>query len=108
MMLAVASQPPSGGSTFATGADVSRFQRSTVPGKANGAAGMTPQGVTQATVSTGMPGDASGLPMGPVVRIARGTTVTVVPVGGQRIAQQQTNASPVGATNPSVPMGGNK
>ncbi|MGE6016142.1 hypothetical protein ACQJ11_26790, partial [Klebsiella pneumoniae] len=65
MMLAVASQPQSGGSTFATGADVSRFQRSTVPGKANGAAGMTPQGVTQATVSTGMPGDASGLPMGP-------------------------------------------
>jgi pilus assembly protein CpaB len=44
-------------STYATGADVSRYQRSAVPGKA-------------------------GAPTGPVIHVARGTQVTDVPVGG--------------------------
>lgn len=63
MMLAVANRPTDTGATFATGADVSRFQRRTVPGK----------------VQEGVPSAAEG----PVVRVARGTAVSVVPVGGK-------------------------
>ncbi|MDQ0838113.1 Flp pilus assembly protein CpaB [Sphingomonas faeni] len=35
MLVRVASQPISGGSSYQTGADISRYQRSTVPGKAS-------------------------------------------------------------------------
>ncbi|HVI98880.1 MAG TPA: Flp pilus assembly protein CpaB [Sphingomonas sp.] len=75
MLLKIASEPVSGESTYSTGADVSRFQRSSVPGKSEGA----PQSM----------GDAAGIPVGkavitgPVVRVARGTAVTEVPVGGK-------------------------
>ncbi|MCF8709737.1 Flp pilus assembly protein CpaB [Rhizorhapis sp. SPR117] len=62
MMLAVANRPISNGSTFATGADVSRFQRRSVPGKVQ-------DGVSSAD--------------GPVVRVARGAAVSVVPVGSK-------------------------
>ncbi len=74
-MLAEAdSQPIAGKSTFATGADVSRFQRRTVPGKAEPT---TPAG---AAGTNGYPG---GVPAnaGPVVRIVRGSAVTEVPTG---------------------------
>ncbi len=68
-LLAVANRPMDNNTTFTTGGDVSRFQRRTVPGRA----------------STG--GDASnaanGGTAGPVVRVARGNTVTVVPVGAR-------------------------
>lgn len=74
-MLAEAdSQPVAGKSTFATGADVSRFQRRTVPGKAEST---TP---ASAAGTNGYPG---GVPAnaGPVVRIVRGSAVTEVPAG---------------------------
>lgn len=64
MMVQVASSPQSGNSTVSTGADVSRFQRSTVPGKP-------------------VVADTTPKPTGPVVRIARGNSVTEVPVGGK-------------------------
>lgn len=73
MMMRVASRPIDTGTTVTTGADVSRFQRSTVPAK---------------PVETAVAG-APGAPVqvmavnGPVVRVARGTTVTVVPIGGK-------------------------
>jgi pilus assembly protein CpaB len=67
MLLAFANRPVDGNTTFSTGGDVSRFQRRTVPAKPNAAG--RPAG--------GMP----GMPIGPVVRIARGNNVTVVPVG---------------------------
>ncbi|EZP57365.1 Flp pilus assembly protein CpaB [Sphingomonas sp. RIT328] len=74
MMLRVASEPQTGGSTYATGADVSRFQRSTVP----------PRTPTTATAATGTPGTPGAVVIqGPVVRVARGNSVTVVPVGGK-------------------------
>ena len=76
MMLRVASQPQAGSSTIATGADVSRFQRSTVPGKPAEAT-PNPNGG-----SGGLPGTA--VPVGPVVHVARGNTVTDVPVGGKK------------------------
>lgn len=63
MLLAVASKPIDSGSTYTIGSQVSRFQRATVPGKAG-------DGQTAALA-------------GPVVKIARGNNVTVVPVGAK-------------------------
>jgi len=57
-------QPVAGKTSFATGADVSRFQRRTVPGKPVEA---TPGGVPANT--------------GPTVRIVRGSNATEVPLG---------------------------
>lgn len=78
MMLRVASQPQIGSASFATGGDVSRFQRSTVPAKpTEGMPGMPMAG-------TATPGVAApAVVQGPVVRVARGNSVTVVPVGGK-------------------------
>lgn len=67
-MLATAdTQPIAGKTTFATGADVSRFQRRTVPGKGAETAGTAPGGAPVIT--------------GPSVRIVRGSNVTEVPIG---------------------------
>jgi pilus assembly protein CpaB len=84
MIQKIASQPIAGRSTFATGADVSRFQRSTVPGKppANGTGG--PSGPVQNLGGAGSaPFPGGAVPTGPVVRIARGNTVTITSVGGK-------------------------
>lgn len=70
------SQPSAGKTTFATGADVSRFLRRTVPGKAAAQPGV-PGGPDAAG---GYPGGAG---TGPVVNVARGNAVTAVPVGGK-------------------------
>jgi pilus assembly protein CpaB len=74
MLLAVAARPTDNDTTYTVGGDVSRFQRRTVPGKAQaaGPAAAAPTGA--ASVSR---------PMGPVVTIARGNSVTEVPVGGR-------------------------
>jgi pilus assembly protein CpaB len=75
MLLAIANRPSDNNTTFVTGGDVSRFQRRTIPAKASSSP--TP-GAAQA-------GNAGGQPVnpGPVVRVARGNNVTVVP-GGAR------------------------
>jgi len=75
MMLQLAKSPQSGKGSYSTGADVSRFQRGSVPGRP----------ITEAAVAGGgqVPGPAPGAPAMPVVRIARGNNVTVVPVGGK-------------------------
>ncbi|QDZ06512.1 Flp pilus assembly protein CpaB [Sphingomonas panacisoli] len=70
---AAANQPSAGKTTFATGADVSRFQRRTVPGKAE-----SPYG------RSGGNGGYPGTTTGPTVRIARGNNVTEIPVGGKK------------------------
>jgi pilus assembly protein CpaB len=82
MMLQLATQPQTGNSTFATGADVSRFQRRTVPGKPvdpMGINGLRP-GAPAAPGTGGYPGASA--PKGPVVHVVRGNNVTEVPVGG--------------------------
>jgi len=81
MMLQLASAPQAGNSTYAVGADVSRFQRRTVPGKTEQPTMMTgaPSNGAAPTAYPGAPVRASG----PVVRIARGNNVTEVPVGGK-------------------------
>ncbi|SFP93607.1 Flp pilus assembly protein CpaB [Sphingomonas rubra] len=78
MLLQVAGRPVAGAPTFVTGADVSRFQRRTVPVTRTAAPASSigsPMGPT-----TGAPAAA---PLGPVVRVARGNNVTAVPVGGK-------------------------
>ena len=74
MLLAVANRPIDTDTTFTVGADVSRFQRRSVPAKS------TP------SAAPGAPAPAGGYmaaPTGPVVRVARGNNVTDVPVGGK-------------------------
>jgi pilus assembly protein CpaB len=63
-MLAARPRPTDSRSTFSTGADVSRYQRSTVPAK---------------------PIDPNGAPTGagPIIRVARGTSVSNVEVGSK-------------------------
>lgn len=78
LLARVASRPAEGRSTMSTGADVSRFQRSTVPGKPKEDRG----GGNEAS-GTPFPGN-SAAPTGPVVKVARGNNVTVVPVGGTK------------------------
>jgi len=82
MLLAMANRPLDNNTTFSTGGDVSRFQRRTVPASPNAnvaqAMGAFGKGLGQAL------GQAAGLPSsGPVVRVARGNNVTVVPVGAR-------------------------
>jgi len=73
ILLSVANRPIDTNPTFTTGGDVSRFQRRTVPGrppKEGGAGGpaLSP---------------LSSVPSGPVVRVARGNEVAVIPVGAR-------------------------
>jgi pilus assembly protein CpaB len=81
MLLAMANRPSDSNTTFSTGGDVSRFQRRTVPARSNKsddvakAMGSFGKGLGQA-----ISGQTSE---GPVVRVARGNSVTVVPVGAR-------------------------
>jgi pilus assembly protein CpaB len=70
MLAALAARPTDRQATHSTGADVSRYQRSSVPGKPR---------------ELGGPGTgaAGGTGLGPVVNIARGTAVTAVEVGSK-------------------------
>jgi pilus assembly protein CpaB len=86
MLLAVANRPADSNTTFVTGGDVSRFQRRSVPAKASSQgeqAGDALKGFANAL--SGGPGaaGAQGAVNGPSVRVARGNTVTVVPVGAR-------------------------
>jgi|KBSSwiStaDraftv2_1062776.scaffolds.fasta_scaffold19131_4 pilus assembly protein CpaB len=71
MMLAIASRPNDSNTTFTVGGDVSRFQRKSVPAKP-----------ATASVQPGAGGPAAR-PEGPSVRVARGSNVEFVPVGGK-------------------------
>ena len=87
MLMQLATQPSSGNPSYATGADVSRFQRRTVPGK--GSAGFGAGFGPAPAAMPAMPAAASSYPgaaaasLGPVVRVSRGNNVTAVPVGGK-------------------------
>ena len=89
MLLAVANRPADSNTTFVTGGDVSRFQRRSVPAKSREMqeAGdqLTKFADAMGRAITGKdpaaPGGAAYA--GPGVRVARGNTVTVVPVGAR-------------------------
>ena len=90
MLLAVANQPIETGSTYTTGSDVSRFQRSTVPGTGKGKSSPDDRiaeaiGAMAAAATGRAPAGAPAAPTytGPVVRVARGNNVTLVPVGAK-------------------------
>ncbi|MGE5563930.1 MAG: Flp pilus assembly protein CpaB [Bacillota bacterium] len=74
MLLAYSDRPIDSNTTFTTGGDVSRFQRRTVPAKP-----------VDPSAQPGAAGPRTGpaQPTGPVVRLARGNEVTVVPVGAR-------------------------
>ena len=93
VLLPVANQPIDGKSTYTVGAEVSRFQRSTVPTKGgkDERSGYADQwakamGSFAGALSGkgGAPAPAGqAVPTGPVVRIARGNSITIVPVGAK-------------------------
>ena len=68
LLLAVANRPQDTNTTFTTGGDVSRFQRTSVPQRTSQPAGGSA---------------APAVPSGPVVKVARGNAVTVVSVGAR-------------------------
>jgi pilus assembly protein CpaB len=88
----VASRPQDGTSTFVTGGDVSRFQRSTMPRRSSPAA------------QDGSPASAAAqAPNGPVVRVTRGKALTVEPVGRASTALLDRTARGVGAAGSVLP-----
>jgi len=85
MLLAIANRPIDTNPTYATGGDVSRFARRTVPAKAATPVDQASNALNKfAGALTGNGQPAAAQPVsGPVVRVARGNTVTVVPVGAR-------------------------
>jgi pilus assembly protein CpaB len=87
MLLALANQPVDTRSTVTVGADVSRFQRSSVPSRASAAAapaaGSAAAPAAVAVVGAPAAPAAPSAPQGPTVRVARGNSVTIVPVGAK-------------------------
>lgn len=77
-LIEVAARPVDTNTTFVTGADVSRFQRKTVPAPGSGSAGTQP-----AAGAPSMGAAEPEKPKGPVVHVARGTAVTETSVGGK-------------------------
>ncbi len=75
MLLAVANRPIDNNTTFTTGGDVSRFQRRSVPAK--------PATASLSIAAAGVGSLGQAVATGPSVRVARGNTVTVVPVGAR-------------------------
>lgn len=76
MLLAVASRPIDVNPTYTVGSDVSRFQRGTIPAR-------TPSNNEGSQNGGQASGSMIDRPTGPVVRVARGNNVTVVPVGAR-------------------------
>lgn len=77
MLAGVSTRPVVGATSVSTGADVSRFQRRTVPGKP------VEKNETMMAGASNYPGGAAPVVQGPVVRVARGNAVTDVAVGGK-------------------------
>jgi pilus assembly protein CpaB len=82
MLLAIANQPIDTNTTFTVGADVSRYQRSSVPSKPSSSPAAGGAASAASGASAGVAG-ATIITTGPVVRVARGNNVTVVPVGAK-------------------------
>ena len=76
MLLAVANRPADNNTTYTTGGDVSRFQRRSIPAQ-------TPSAAAAGGSAPAASAPTVGVSAGPVVRIARGNSVTVVPVGAR-------------------------
>ena len=88
LLRSAVARPGEGGTTFVTGGDVSRFQRSTVP-TAPAVRDAAPAAPVQVQVQGGNAVPAA--PAGPTVRVRRGTATTVEPVnrGEGRLLDRQ-------------------
>lgn len=89
MLTSWANRPMDSNTTYTTGADVSRFQRRSVPARAS-SSGDQGSGDSLTKFANALMGrgneakaTAAPVPSGPVVRIARGNAVTDVPVGAR-------------------------
>jgi pilus assembly protein CpaB len=89
MLLEVANRPADNNTTYVTGGDVSRFQRRSVPARTSNGGDQSGDPMTKFAASLGRaitgkdPAAPEGAATGPGVRVARGNTVTVVPVGAR-------------------------
>jgi len=93
MLRQAMAQPADGASSFVTGGDVSRFQRSTMPRAAPAGAG-----------DSGAPAAATG-PTGPTVRVTRGKDTTVESIGrgaGAMLDRSAQGAGNVGRVAPAA------
>jgi pilus assembly protein CpaB len=103
MLAKIAAAPSEGKGSFSTGADVSRFQRSTVPAKPVGE--VMAKGVTDINGVFGA--NAGAVPKGPTVRVARGNAVEEVEFGTKtsinpNIIQMQPAPVRMGMAPPAV------
>ena len=88
MLLAVANRPADNNTTYVTGGDVSRVQRRSVPARSSSQGDQGGDPMTKFANAIMGKGNSSApavqsVPSGPVVRVARGNNVTVVPVGAR-------------------------
>src|SRR6478672_6776057 len=84
MLLAMANRPIDNNTTFSTGGDVSRFQRRTVPARPQDKSTMLAKAMNSFGKGLGQAiSGRPGMSDGPVVTVARGNNVTVVPVGAR-------------------------
>ena len=99
LLRSAVSRPGEGGTTFVTGGDVSRFQRSSVPSRAPTPNAAAPQ-TAGAQVFVG-----PAAPSGPTVRVSRGSSVTVEAVdrGAGRLLDRQ--AGSMGDASRVAPVG---
>ncbi|MWV27335.1 Flp pilus assembly protein CpaB [Aurantiacibacter rhizosphaerae] len=97
------SRPGEGATTFQTGGDVSRFQRRTVPPRDSGNDNRQPA-VAAAPMTPGV--SANAAPTGPTVRVTRGKSTVVTPVGrgAGALLDRQAGAMGEGAQIGSVGM----
>jgi pilus assembly protein CpaB len=91
-------RPQDGASTYVTGGDVSRFQRSTMPPRQNSQPAQVANG--SGAVTTGV-----AVPSGPTVRVTRGKATSVESVGhgaGAMLNSMSQGTRAVGRTAPSA------
>ena len=91
-------RPDSGRTTFSTGGDVSRFQRSSIPPqRARGG------GENTTPAAPGVSAKQGGAPVysGPTVRVTRGEATTEVPVGGANSTRTAPGAGEVERLTPA-------
>ena len=101
MLRTAVARPRDKATTFVTGGDVSRFQRSSMPPQGGGRA---PQQVAQQNVNN-FNGQAENVPTGPTVRVTRGknTQITPVKTGAGQLLDRQ--AQGMGAAARTAPVG---
>ena len=84
ILLSLANRPSDSNTTFTTGGDVSRFQRRSVPGGGDDTVKAAAGALNNfsAAISSRRSGEAPAY-SGPVVRVSRGNSVSIVPVGAR-------------------------